>query len=432
MLRPLRPLGKRLFGGSMTLRMLVLLTVTVSLSISALGQTPSIPPGPSVLVFGDEYHAANCPKLTGQSPKTMPLADAMRAGAGPCRVCAPNGNEAVGAFARNYAVAIGREREAARAATAAERKRVADESATAERKRIETTLVVPPGQSPSTIPPGPSVVVFGGEYHRPTCSKPTSNQSKTMPLADAMRSGAGPCGVCEPNKDDAIGAFARNYAVAISKETEPARVAAAAERERLAAEAAKETRRRKEVAPFVRITQAQAVAALTDAGARAKNDANAFETAFRSAIRKTAPDFTGIPKFVESSDALSIIVLGPGTGFFSAASEKVRKFESLAPPPPWLSGISIVVFPKQINAPDIEKVIVQRGGKTIAPLRTTLAPKEMVTRIGAKRMIHSGEVTYPLSAFEPGPGVTVTVIAIPASGSNITETFDALELREIQ
>lgn len=66
------------------------------------------------------------------------------------------------------------------------------------------------------------------------------------------------------------------------------------------------------------------------------------------------------------------------------------------------------------------------------PLRTTLVPRQMVTRIGAKEVIHSGEVVYPLSAFAPGAGVTVTVVAIPASGPNITKIFDSLELRTIQ
>ena len=93
----------------------------------------------------------------------------------------------------------------------------------------------------------------------------------------------------------------------------------------------------------------------------------------------------------------------------------------------WASGVHILVNPSRIDAPDIEKIVVQRNGNLVAATRATLAPHELATATGAKRMIHSGDVIYPLSAFEPGLDVSVTVIAIPASGSNITRTFDALE-----
>jgi hypothetical protein len=47
-------------------------------------------------------------------------------------------------------------------------------------------------------------------------------------------------------------------------------------------------------------------------------------------------------------------------------------------------------------------------------------------------MIHGGEVIYPLSAFEPGVDVIVTVSAIPASGPGITRRFGPIDLRAIQ
>jgi len=106
------------------------------LSVAVLAQTPSIPAGPTVSVFEGEYHVAACPRLAGQAPKSMSLAEAMRAGAGPCRVCEPNRNDQqVQSFAANYAVAISRETAPIRAAAAAERSRVAGEVA-AERARV--------------------------------------------------------------------------------------------------------------------------------------------------------------------------------------------------------------------------------------------------------------------------------------------------------
>jgi hypothetical protein len=182
---------------------------------------------------------------------------------------------------------------------------------------------------------------------------------------------------------------------------------------------------------LVRVSEAQARAILADASTRAKNDVDLFSSSFFGAVARIAPDFRG-PKVISQSEALSVLISGPLGYIFAEARERVRKFESLIPPPKWSDGIHIIVQPKQIDAPDIEKFVVQRNGNVVAPLRTALVVSEMSTRMGAKRMIHGGEVTYPLSAFEPGAGVNVKVIAIPASGSNISRTFSSLELRGIQ
>jgi hypothetical protein len=214
---------------------------------------------------------------------------------------------------------------------------------------------------------------------------------------------------------------------------EAARVKAEADRAKAESSRARaeSERKRKEAEPLVRVTEAQARTILTDAGSRAKNDLNAFSASFLAAAGKIAPEFAG-PKNVSRSDALNIFISGPLGFFFAEARERVRKFEPLAPPPTWSTGIHVIVQPQQIDAPDIEKIVVQRNGALVAPVRTALATSEMTTRMGAKRVIHSGEVVYPLSAFEPGAGVSVTVIAIPMSGSNITRTFGSLELRAIQ
>jgi hypothetical protein len=190
-------------------------------------------------------------------------------------------------------------------------------------------------------------------------------------------------------------------------------------------------RRRREAEPLVRVNEAQARNILADAAARAKNDVNIFTASFLKDVGKVAPEFAG-PKTVSRSEALSIVVSGPLGYFFAEARERVRKFEPMVPPPTWSPGIHVVVQPQQIDAPDIEKIVVQRNGALVTPARTALVPSEMVTRMNAKRMIHGGEVVYPMNAFEPGLGVSVTVIAIPASGSNIIRTFGSLELRAIQ
>jgi len=184
-------------------------------------------------------------------------------------------------------------------------------------------------------------------------------------------------------------------------------------------------------APLTRVTYLQAQAIMWEAAAGAANNADAFTASFLTAVWKLAPEFTGFQSVVDS-DALTISLSGPLGIFYGNARERVRKFQSLIPAPGWQKEVQVVVSPTQIDSPDIERVIVQRNGAVVPPLRSTLAPRQMVTRMNAKSMIHGGTVTYPLSAFEPGAGVTVTIIAIPASGANITRTFGSFELRAIQ
>lgn len=340
----------------MNLRSLLFLMCVVAISVAVEAQAPSIPPGPTVLVLDGDYHLEACTRLYSafvnkESPVTMSLADAMRQGAGPCRLCRPNTNKEIGAFVANYTGAISREMAAVREAGGAERRRLADIEA---QTRIEAARAE----------------------------------------ADAARANA-----------------------------ESAAVAARAK--------AEADRKRREAEPLIRVTNSQARAILSDAGPKAKNDVATFVALFVASLAKLAPDFKG-PQSIADSDGLSIFISGPLGNFFAEARERVRKFEPLVPPPVWSAYVQILVSPDRIDAPDIEKIIVQRNGSVIAPIRTALVMRELVTAIGAKRMIHSGTVTYPVSAFEPGAGVTVTVIAIPASGSNITRTFDSIELRAIQ
>jgi methylphosphotriester-DNA--protein-cysteine methyltransferase len=289
-------------------------------------------------------------------------------------------------------------------------------------------------QSPS-IPAGPPVLVLGRDYHTSTCPKLHGETPATMSLSDAMREGAGPCLVCRPNQADrAVATFAATWVAAIVRELDAKREAVEAEKKRLeeeakdraaAAERVKfaEMRARaeadwksKEAEPLVRVTESQAHAILTDVATRARNNVAVFNSLFIAAAQKLAPEFRG-PQNISRVPAVNITIAGPLGQFFTLARERVRKFEPLVPPPAWVPEIQVVIEPRQPDAPDIEKVTVQRNGSEVAPRRA---------------MIHKGVVTFPLSAFEPGPGVSVTLTALSASGSPITRTFGPLELRALQ
>ena len=97
---------------------------------------------------------------------------------------------------------------------------------------------------------------------------------------------------------------------------------------------------------------------------------------------------------------------------------------------PFLSAVAVMIEPKELGAPDIIKVVVQRDGQIVEPLASTLLPREFKSRMGAVQVIHSGMVTYSLSAFAPSG--TVIVTAIPESGQNLRIALDSALLARLK
>src|SRR4029077_20144788 len=93
-------------------------------------------------------------------------------------------------------------------------------------------------------------------------------------------------------------------------------------------------------------------------------------------------------------------------------------------------GVSVVVSPSRIDAPDIEKILVDRDPRPVTPIASSLKPTELVTAMGARRMLHAGTVMFPCSAFAPGAFVVIT--AIPASGENLVKVMQPEELRTLK
>lgn len=148
-------------------------------------------------------------------------------------------------------------------------------------------------------------------------------------------------------------------------------------------------------------------------------DASAFVHSLDVAVGLDTEFISRHPaSIVHHSDDLSVMVFFPYATYRLALTEALRKREpvgDIAVP----SGVVIMVSPSRIDSPDILKVIVERDGKEIAPIANSLTPKPMQTRIGAKALLHAGEIVFPCAAFLPG--ARVHVIAIPASGRNIEQ-----------
>ena len=313
---------------------------------------------------------------------------------------------------------------------------------------VAAVIVARAGQA-TQIPPGPSVRVSDGWYHLEDCSIAVGRQAPSMPLADALRKSQRPCPICEPlAHQPEWAAFVASHGDTIKAEVKAKAEADAAEAKRkLEAEEADRARRlkeqdderkRKETAPVVRFTEAQAREIAAAAAAEANGDAAQFQSLFRSKVRAITPDYSG-PQIVYGSAVLKIIAAGPLARFEAASMDRVQRRLPIAGAM-WSPDVAIVVSPESPDAPDIKQIVVQRsdshrpaGAETQATvLSSTLAPRKLPGSEPTAKPVSAGEVVFPLSTFEPGEGVTVRVIAVPSSGANLNRTFTLMALRAIQ
>lgn len=268
------------------------------------------------------------------------------------------------------------------------------------------------------------------------------------------------CILCRPNELPGIGVIlAARRAERQAALTAEAEAAAIRRKEREASETARleEVRRlaeldraRKEEAaivaaklertrPFTPLTELngraaakKVIASLNDPSvAKVSESKNTlFRLLFRDGVKESAPEYSGDPIDIMSDESIAITLMGPGMAFEFQASERIRKMEPLGLIP-WTPSVTITVSPTSINSPDVERVVLQRDGVVVAPLRSTLALRAMETRMGAKFTAHAGTVAFPISAFHPR-AESVTVTIIPASGQNTVKRLTTAELRRIQ
>jgi hypothetical protein len=181
---------------------------------------------------------------------------------------------------------------------------------------------------------------------------------------------------------------------------------------------------------FSRITESQAREAVKSAAALHPRDPEAFRREAEKRLQGIAPDFSMaymVPLI--STPAIEVRMIGPATVLLANAWGKVRRMEPVGDEL-WFGGIAIGVEPKQIGAPDIVRVVVERAGVLIEPITVTLKPTVFTTRMGVKEQIHAGTVLFPADAFDPGGDVVVTVI--PQRGANTIRKLTESELRRLQ
>lgn len=244
-----------------------------------------------------------------------------------------------------------------------------------------------------------------------------------------------PCPVCGKELAPQIAAWEK------WKEEEPARIeakrrsdeakrkadGARAESLRMAGEA----RAKRLAGPLPVIPRAQLTKTAATIAAGVENLADAFSLLFATEVRKLAPEYDGL-FILHTSDELLITVNGPVWKYGNDVSERVRKFISAPAAAPWTTNYTVSIIAKQIDAPSIERIILQRNSVVVAPLASTLKPSLKVTRMNAKAIVNEGDLTFSASAFAPAPGLKLRLIAIPTVGSNIEYTFTIEELHSIR
>lgn len=180
---------------------------------------------------------------------------------------------------------------------------------------------------------------------------------------------------------------------------------------------------------FHRVTKDEAIAAAKTAAATT-SDSDRFLAQFQREIQKLAPGYNGQPLWVSTGESMWIAVMGPVLSYGRDVAERVRKME-LVDSVEWKDQVLLVVSPQRINAPDIIKVVVARDGQQITPTDShEFIVHELTTAIGAKVSLHGGQISYEISAFDPG--ATIIVTAIPESGANIARAFGDRDLRKFQ
>ena len=181
-------------------------------------------------------------------------------------------------------------------------------------------------------------------------------------------------------------------------------------------------------------TEEQARTIIATAATEAKNDSDQFTRTFMRAVGDIRPEskhwltpFLSLSQ--QTGESFSVYIVGPLQTLFVLSSECVRLREPLEKCHKWSEAVDVRIGVSRVDAPNIIRVLVERADKIVEPIASTLTPKEYTTRMGAKATLNTGTVSFPLSAFEPGAPVVVTVM--PETGRNVVKRLTDPDLRRI-
>jgi hypothetical protein len=177
------------------------------------------------------------------------------------------------------------------------------------------------------------------------------------------------------------------------------------------------------------MTAARIRALTRNAQARGGSDPTELVLALDANVRALWGDFESFPLSIVRRDDLSVVLTTPYMTYRRALVNYLRIARPVADVP-WIAAAVIAVEPGRIDAPDITRLVVERGGRPVPPLENLLRPMTYMNGNGEQAQIHGGEARFPLSAFAPGAPVTVS--AIPKAGAAFVMTLTDEQLRTLK
>jgi hypothetical protein len=189
-----------------------------------------------------------------------------------------------------------------------------------------------------------------------------------------------------------------------------------------------------QAAPFARVTEAQAKAALEAANAAAKGNYDTLMSTFEKELKKVAPDYDNNGFKVYDRAELQVTLFGPAQMLVASARENLKNNGAIGTPG-WNGMMTVYVAPQNLDSPDIVKVIATRDGKPIEAKATDLKETEMSmsgdpSHSAVKKTVHEGAALFPTDGFNPGGKVVVT--ATSTTGRNYSRELADRDLKKLQ
>ena len=158
-------------------------------------------------------------------------------------------------------------------------------------------------------------------------------------------------------------------------------------------------------------------------------DATEIVLALDASVRAEWGDFESFPISIVRREDLAVLLTTPYIAYRRTLANYLRIDRPLDEIP-WVAAAVVDVEPARIDAPDIIRIVVERGGTAVAPLENLLKPRTYMNGNGEQAVIHGGEVRFPLSAFAPGSPVSIS--AIPQAGAAFVMRLNDEQLRTLK
>jgi hypothetical protein len=180
-------------------------------------------------------------------------------------------------------------------------------------------------------------------------------------------------------------------------------------------------------APLARVPEA-AVRAVGVEAYNADGNVKAFQRDFAAGISRLCPgcNYEIVPLVPPAlRSAITAGAYGPISGFYLSASDLIRARKPIAGAV-WTDGVTVLIVPAAANAPNIERVIVTRDGKSVAPVSSSLQSTAVGRGSDIQATLNGGRIVFPLAAFDPGADVRITLV--PSEGTSFVTRLSRADL----